>query len=179
MAEFEPLETAARSLEAMANRMRESVRPAETLVENKANNVVYTISEMLDEIALALKRLRCIGEAAGAEGGKVKALCTSWRIVPGGDGLILVRVKPETVMSLREGRFSFHRGVARMEVEGTRVKLCKWSYCKEFNTANRDEIVAELPQILYLLRHVANAARKSSEAVLVCAKEKAPSCVRL
>jgi len=179
LAEFEPLEMAAKSLEAMAVRMRESVRPAETLTENKANNIVYTISELLDEFAIALRRMRCIAETAGAEGGRVKTICTTWRILPTDNGLMLVRVKPETVVTLRDGRFFFHRDVVRMEVEGTRVKLCKWNYCKEFNTANREEIIEELPQILYLLRHAANALRKSAEAVLVCAREKAPSCVRL
>jgi hypothetical protein len=179
VAEFEPLEVAAKTLEAMATRMRENVRPAETLLENKANNVVYTISELLDELSLALKRLRCIGETAGAEGGKVKTICTSWRIVPSDSGVLLVRTKPETVVTLSDGRLFFHRDHVRMEAEGTRVKLCKWGYCKEFSTTNREEIIAELPQILYLLRHVANAIRKSAEAVLVCAREKAPSCVRL
>jgi hypothetical protein len=180
MAELEPLEAAARTLEAYANRMREAVQPAETLIENKANNTIYTISELLDELAIALRRLRCIGETAGAEGGAVKTICTSWRIIPSSDGgLTLIRVKPETVVSLRDGRVFFHRGIVRMEVEGTRVKMCKWGYCKEFNTTNRDEMIPELPQILYILRHVANAIRKSAEAVLVCARNKAPSCVRL
>jgi len=179
LAEFEPLELAAKNLEAIANRMRESVRPAETLIENKANNVVYTISELLDELAIALRRLRCIGETAGTEGGKVKTICTSWRLIPSNGGLMLIRVRPETVVALRGGKVFFHRDIVRMEVEGTRVKLCKWSYCKEFNASNRDEVIKELPQILYLLRHVANALRKSGEAVLVCAKERAPSCVRL
>ena len=180
VAELEPLEAAASALAAYANRMREGVQPAETLIENKANNTIYTISELLDELSLALRRLRCIGETAGAEGGKVKTVCTTWRVIPAGDGeLVLVRTKPETVLTLRGGRIMFHRGVTRMEIEGTRVKLCKWSYCKEFDTTRRDEVVAELPQILYILRHVANAIRKSTEAVLVCAREKAPSCVRL
>lgn len=180
MAGLEALEEAAKTVEAMANRMRGTVRPAESLAENKANNLIYTVSELLDELAIALRRLRCIGEAAGAEGGKVKTICTTWRIVEGdGSGLMLIRIKPETVVRLGDGRLFFHRGVVRMEAEGTRVKLCKWSYCKEFNTADREGIIRELPQLLYLLRHVANAIRKSAEAVLVCARQSAAECVRL
>ncbi len=176
---LEGLEAAARGVEALATRMREVVRPAESLAENKANNIIYTISELLDEIALAIRRLKCIAEVAGAEEGKVSTICTTWRLFESDGSTVFVRIKPETVIRVEPGRLFFHRGTVRMAVEGTRVRMCKWSYCKEFDTARRETIIEELPQILYILRHISNAVRKSAEAALVCARRTAAACVRI
>jgi hypothetical protein len=88
-------------------------------------------------------------------------------------------VKPETVISFREGRLVFHRGDARMEVEGRRVKLCKLNYCKEVDPTNRKQVMEELPQIFYLLRGVSNNVRKTLDSTNVCARREAPACTRI
>jgi len=178
VAALERLDEVARSLEAIANRIRESVGPAESLLESRANTAIYAVSETLDEISAALRRLRCIAEAKGAEG-KVLTICTTWRVLEHNGGLIAIRVKPETVISFRDGKLVFHRDNVRMEVEGRRVKLCKWSYCKEVDPTNRKQVMEELPQIFYLLRGVANAVHKIFEATNLCARREAPDCTRI
>lgn len=167
-------------LETIAERMRSSVRPAESMAEVKANNIVYTLAEVVEELARGLKRLRCTAEASEVKGDRVASLCTSWRLYRGGEGgIVVLRVKPESVIRFDGGRLFFHRDHVRMEVEGTRVRLCRWSYCKEFDAADRRSIIEEMPQILYLLRFVANAVRKTVEAATVCARREAPECARL
>ena len=175
---LEGLESAASTLSSMAERIRGAVRPAETFAENRANNTIYVVSELIDELANTMKRLKCIGEAVGASG-KVPVVCTTWRILEVDGGVAAVRVKPETVVKVADGRLFFHRDNVRMEVEGLRVKLCKWNYCKEFSAANREELMRELPQVIYLLRFVGNAVRKTAEAALVCARREASECVRI
>ncbi|HIQ23920.1 MAG TPA: hypothetical protein EYH50_02600 [Pyrodictium delaneyi] len=178
MAVLERLEEVARSLEAIANRIRESVGPAESLAESRANTAIYSISEAIEEISMSLRKLKCIAEAKGAEG-SVLAICTTWRVFEQDGGLVAVRVKPETVISFREGKLVFHRGNVRMEVEGRRVKLCKLHYCKEVDPTNRKQVIEELPQIFYLLRGVTNNVRKTLDSTNVCARREAPACTRI
>ncbi|WP_168371259.1 hypothetical protein [Pyrodictium occultum] len=178
MAIVERLEEAARSLEALASQIRRGIGPAESLIENRANTAISAIADTVDHIAEALRRLRCIAEARGAKD-RVVPLCVTWRALEEDGGLVLVRVKPETVISLRGGRLVFHRGNTRLEAEGRRVRLCKLSYCKEFDPADRRQIVEELPQIFYLLRGISNNVRKTLESIIVCARREAPNCTRI
>ena len=179
MSAAELVGSAAAGLEAVAERIRASVRPAESMAEVRANNTVYNIAEVVDELARAMKRLKCVMDAVGGSKGSVAAACTSWRVYAPNGGVAAVRVKPETVIRFADGRLVFHHDHVRMEVEGTRVKLCKWSYCKEFDAADRKAVIEELPQIIYLLRFVSNAARKSLDAITLCARKEAPECARL
>jgi len=174
----ERLEELASVLSTTAQRIRAAIKPAESLLESRANTVLSSLSDSLDELSTALRRLKCIADEKKPEG-KIKQLCTTWRLFEHGDGLLLVRIKPETVIAFREGRILFHRDHVAMEASGTEVKLCRWSYCKEFSALDRKAIMESLPQLIYLLRHVANAIRKTYESITLCARKEAPTCARI
>jgi len=174
----ERLEELASILGATAQRIRSAIKPAESLLESRANTVLSSLSDSLEALSTALRRLKCIADEKKPEG-KLKQICTTWRIFEQNHGFFVIRIKPETVISLRDGRILFHRGDSRIEVSGTDVKLCRWSYCKEFSALDHKAIIADLPQILYLLRHVANAIRKTYEAITLCARREAPTCARI
>ncbi len=175
---LDALEAAAAGVAAIANRIRSAIRPAESLAENRANNTLYVVADLLDTLATTLQRLKCVGESVGA-GGSVASVCTTWRIVGRDGGVVVIRLRPETVIRFEGGRLFFHRDHVRMEADAARVKICKWGYCKEFSTTNREEVIRELPQIIYILRFVGNAVRKTAEAAQVCARREAPECARL
>lgn len=175
----ERLEEAAKTLEELVEKMRSSIRPAESLAEVKANNVVYNIAELIEEIARSMKKLHCISQAVKASDERVVPVCTSWRLYTDGDAIILLRIKPETVIRFDGNSLFFQRDHLRFKVTGTTVKLCRYNYCKEFNAVNRSEVVSNLQRILYILRFVGNAVRKSSESITLCARKEAPECARI
>ncbi|ABM80709.1 hypothetical protein [Hyperthermus butylicus] len=176
---LERLEEAAATLDSIASSIRRGIRPAETIAENRANTAIYTISEAFEELALALRRLKCIADAKGIKDSSVVGLCTTWRLYESDGGLVLLRIKPETVIAIRDGHVTFHRDVYKLEAEGATVKLCKWNYCKTINPLDREKIMKELPQIFYLLRSISNMVRKTAESIQLCARREAAECARL
>ena len=176
---LERLEEAAATLDSIASNIRRGVRPAETMTENRANTAIYTISEAFEELALALRRLKCIADAKGVKDSAVVGLCTTWRLYESDGGIVLLRIKPETVITIRDGRVMFHRDIYKLEAEGTTVKLCKWNYCKTINPLDREKIIEELSQIFYLLRGISKMVRKTADSIQLCARREAPECARL
>ncbi len=174
----ERLEELASVLGTVAQRIRGAIKPAESLLESRANTVLSSLSDSLESLSTALRRLKCIADEKKPEG-RIKALCTTWRVYEHNSGFFVVRVKPETVISLRDGKVFFHRGHVRVEISGTDIKLCRWNYCKEFSALDRKAIIENLPQLIYLLRHVSNAIRKTYEAITLCARREAPTCARI
>lgn len=174
----ERLDELAAALSASARRVRSSIRPAESLVESRVNTVLSSLSDSLEDLATAVRRLKCVAENVKASGA-VASLCTSWRVFEQDGELVVLRVKPETVVALREGAVVVQRGEWRAEVSGALVKLCRWNYCKEFSAADREAVARELPQITYLLRGLLNTAAKVLSSVTLCARKEAPSCARI
>jgi hypothetical protein len=175
---LERLAEAASLLESMASRVRRTIKPAESLAESRANSAIYTIAEMLAELSQTLQRMECIAKARESKG-KVLSLCTTWRIFERDGGVSAVRIKPETVITVSDGRLFFHRDIYRLEAQGSIVKVCKWNYCKEIDPSDREKIIDELSQIFYLLRGVANMVRKTADSIVLCARKEAPECARI
>jgi len=175
---LERLAEAASLLDSMASRVRRVIKPAESLVESRANSAIYTVAEILAELSQTLRRMECIAKSKEAKG-RVVSLCTTWRIFERDGGITALRIKPETVITIADGRLFFHRDIYRLEAQGSIVKVCKWNYCKEIDPGDRERIVEELSQIFYLLRGVANMVRKTADSILLCARKEAPECARI
>ncbi|BEP17094.1 hypothetical protein PYJP_04460 [Pyrofollis japonicus] len=175
---IERLEELSGMLASIAHRVRASIRPAESLLESRANTVLSSLSDSLEALSIAIKRLKCIADEKKPEG-VIKQVCVTWRIFEQDGGFYVVRLKPETTISLRDGTIRFHRDHVLLEISGTTARLCRWNYCKEFNMLDRRTLIEHLPQLIYLLRHVSNAIRKTHEAVTICAKKEAPTCARI
>ncbi len=167
----------------IASKIRESMGPAESLAESRALTQMHNTAEVLEEMAEMLERARCLAADNIAEtgGGRLARFCATWQLVEQGDRLMLTRTKPSTSLVYDGSRLVFtrHDYKIRAEIEPGRVKICRWKLCAEYNPTDKKQVVDQLPEITYLMRHLMNAVRKSREALIVCAKLNKPACLAI
>ncbi len=164
-----------------AEHIRNSIGTIESLAESKAANIMYNISQVLYDIAEMLERARCLAadNTMKTPGGLLSRFCSTWQLVTTGDRILLTRTKPATAISYEKSklRLARHDLHITMELEPGRLRLCRYKLCEEINPANKEQVVAKIPELTYLLRFLLNATRKSRDALLLCARFNKPSCL--
>ncbi len=168
----------------LASKIRESMGPAESLAQSKALTQMTNTAMVLDELAEILERARCLAADSLRKVGNatLSRFCSTWQLVEDGERLILSRTKPATSLEYENGKLRFYRQEEeiRMEAEPGRVKICRYNtMCIEYNPTSMDDIIRNLPEITYLMRHLMNAVRKSRDALVVCARLSKPACLSI
>ena len=168
----------------LASKIRDSMGPAESLAHAKALTQMSNTAMVLDELAEMLERARCLAADSIRKVGNstLARFCSTWQLIEDGDRLILSRTKPATSLEYENGKLRFYRQEEeiRMEAEPGKIKICRYNtMCIEYNPTNIDDIIKNLPEITYLMRHLMNAVRKSREALIVCAKFNKPACLSI
>jgi hypothetical protein len=167
----------------MAEKIREAMTPPESLAEAKALTQMNNTAMVLDDIAEMLERARCLAAdtMVKAGGATLSRFCATWQLVEDGNRLILSRTKPATSLDYEGGKIRFYRHDLKIRMEATpgRIKICRWNMCIEYDPTNKAEITKILPELTYLMRFLMNAARKSKEALIVCARLNKPSCLAI
>ena len=159
----------------IARRIRGSIGEARSLAESRANTLMSSLSSIVERIGFIAGRIACIAEARGASG-PYASVCSSWRIVSSDGRVMVLRVKPATVIVLSGGVLRFARSGALLEASGTKLRLCKRGFCEEVDAADRREVLERLSELSYLVREVGLYVEKSLNSVMLCARREAPSC---
>lgn len=167
------------SLERLTRNMVAHVKPSETPLAQIAGNIVHAVAELVDDIARSIKRLQCIMQATKTPESRIVPVCTSWRLYVSDNSLVLVRLKPETVIRFSDSNLFFQSSHVSLEVTGTTIKLCRHGYCRDFNTLSHSLQDLNLQQVQYILRFVSNLVKKATSSITLCARKVAPDCARI
>ncbi len=162
----------------VAKKVRSGIKPADSIVLNRANTILASISESIESIASSLRKMDCMLTRSSRKSGVVENVCGGWRIYEVNSKIVIARTDPGTVISWDNSVFTFHEKDTRLEVKGGIARLCRGSYCKEVDVFAREKWVDDIPQIFYLLRRIQSYSSKILQSTLECARREVPECVR-
>ncbi|NPA05443.1 MAG: hypothetical protein GXO09_05055 [Crenarchaeota archaeon] len=173
----EQLSALASELSKYAKTILEGLGTPSSLAEHKYNSFMAGLAAVIDSLAEIVRKSNCVIESKGLKG-KFVRYCGGW-IALLGDGITAVtRVRPALSIRYDGSRIVFRRDKVTLIIEGRRITLCKYHYCKEVVLGNKEAVIEELPQLNYLLRNVAWHATKSLEGLNACLRSEAPACLR-
>ncbi len=176
--ELVSLSSVSRALLGVAERVKSGVKPADSIVLNRANTILASISESIESIASSLKKMDCMLTRSSGKSEVVKSVCGGWRIYEADGRVLITRTDPGTVISWSSSMFIFYEKDTKLEIKDNTARLCRGSYCKEVDLFAREKWVDDIPQIFYLLRRIQSYSSKILQSMLECARREAPECVR-
>ncbi len=173
----EQLSALASELSKYAKGILERLGTPSSLAEHKYNSFMAGLAAVIDSLAEIVRKSDCVIESKGLEGRVVK-YCGGWMVLLGDGVTAVARLRPALSIRSDGSRIVFRRDKVALIIEGRRITLCKYHYCKEVVLGEKESVIEELPQLNYLLRNVAWHASKSLEGLNACLREEAPACLR-
>ena len=139
---------------------------------------LHQIAAMVNHLAEIARKLECASRRKESRG-RVANPVSSWMVIEDDGRTMIVRVKPATVITVKDSAIVFVRDHVRLEASTSMVKLCKWRYCKQVDLSKPQSALDYLQQLTYLVREVSWYVSKSIEGLNAALKKEAPECLRI